>query len=143
MGKYLLGKNKQWTKEIMHLVYWDAMGAYMKELGGTRATNIVKYAHNWKNDGQRKAILYGPSKEVEYPVKYGTSKSIFTSYHVKPHHQYTPSDQDLILSNPHTNSCIQPMSSSPHSRPSFSIPDLEATTSLTPYRIMGVPLINW
>ena len=57
-----------WTRDILQFVDWEAMGAYMKELRGTRATNVVKYAHDWENDGQQKGTFYGPSEEVECPA---------------------------------------------------------------------------
>ena len=86
METYLLGKNKQWNKNILHLVDWASMGTYMKELGGTRAINVLKYAHDWQNDGQQKETFYGPSEEVECPAKCGEMKTHmhFLSYKSPP-----------------------------------------------------------
>ena len=44
------------------------MGFYMYELSGPRATNIIKWAHDWQNDGYQNSILYSDSNEKLCPT---------------------------------------------------------------------------
>ena len=53
METYFLGGNKEWTEEIVNYVNYEAIGSYMGSLSGPRATNVIKFAHDWKNDGQQ------------------------------------------------------------------------------------------
>ena len=59
MIKYLLGKNKLWLEEIFNLVDWEGVGAYMNSLKAIRATNVVKFVHDWQHDGHHIGLFYG------------------------------------------------------------------------------------
>ena len=51
----------------MTLVGWNAMGSYMRDLSGPRATNLVKFTHDWENDPTKGYIL---SREYQSVDKY-------------------------------------------------------------------------
>ena len=46
METYFLAGNKEWTEEIVNCVNYEAIGSYMGNLSGTRATNAIKFAHD-------------------------------------------------------------------------------------------------
>ena len=74
MIKYLLGKNKQWTEEIFNLVDWDRVGAYMNSLNATRATNVVKFVHDWQQDGHQIGLFYGGGDNTLCPTGCGAAE---------------------------------------------------------------------
>ena len=71
MIKYLIGKKRRWTEDIMELVDWAAMGAYMRSIGGLRVTNVVKFAQDWQQIG----LFYGGSEEIVCPIGCGKTEA--------------------------------------------------------------------
>ena len=57
METYFLGGNKEWTEEIVNCVIYEAIGSYIGNLSGPRATNVIKFVHNWRNDAVKENIL--------------------------------------------------------------------------------------
>ena len=66
--KYLLGKNKLWTEDIFDLVDWDGVGVYMNSLQATRATNVVKFEHDWQHDGHHVRLFNGEGDNTVCPT---------------------------------------------------------------------------
>ena len=57
METHFLGGNKEWTEEIVNCVIYEAIGSYIGNLSGPRATNVIKFVHNWRNDAVKENIL--------------------------------------------------------------------------------------
>ena len=47
-----------WTREVLQSIDWDAMETFMNRQSGTRATNIIKLAHDWQNDNHQNSLFY-------------------------------------------------------------------------------------
>ena len=47
----------------------------MGSLGGIRATNVVKFAHDWQHDGQNICTCYVASEEIVCPTGCGTREA--------------------------------------------------------------------
>ena len=73
--KYLLGKNKLWTEDTFHLVDWDGVGSYMNSIKATRATNVVKFVHDWQHDGHQIGLFYGKGDNTVCPTGCGADET--------------------------------------------------------------------
>ena len=75
MRDYLVKKKRGWNEKIMIMIAWDEMGEYMNSLSDHRVTNVVKFVHNWQNDGQQKLNFYGVEEETQCPAKCGEQET--------------------------------------------------------------------
>ena len=48
-----------WSDEVFDTIGWEAMHSFVKDLEGTRETNIIKLLMNWQNDAHQNEIFYG------------------------------------------------------------------------------------
>ena len=43
--EYLMSKNKHWTRDIYDTIDWVAIGAVLRKMKDTEATNVLKMVH--------------------------------------------------------------------------------------------------
>ena len=87
---YLMEKF-HWSVETFDSINWDAMKSFVKNLDGTRETNIIKLLMNWQNDAHQNDIFYGKGGQCPACSK-------------QEHHLHFLSCQDPVLYKLNTGS---------------------------------------
>ena len=54
---------------------WEAIGAYINSLWTIRATNVVKFAHDWQHNKRQISQSNGGSYETVFPTGYGVTEA--------------------------------------------------------------------
>lgn len=87
MFKYLQGKSRHWTEEILNSID-TAMGKCIKRMSGQLVTNLLKFVYGWQHNRQQKKLFYEECGGSECSAGCGIMESRLHFFQCKAQQQH-------------------------------------------------------